>query len=455
LPNSDASLAVTSGPQTFTGLQKFTTTIDGNIATANTATKLAATKNINGSPFDGSADITVTANASTLTGTTLNSTVLNSSLTSVGTLTNLKVTNPIDGNITGNAATATLATNVTTNANLTGEVTSVGNATTVTNNAVISKVLTGFSSAAGVVAATDNIVTAIGKLSGNIAANSNATHTGDVTGATALTISNNAVTTSKIANSAVTLDKIEDVATNTVLGRATAGTGVLEEISTIGTGNVVRANSPTLVTPILGAASATSLTVNGVITSNIADGNAPFVVTSTTPVTNLSVGGNAGSATKLATPRAINGVNFDGTGPININAPALTLTGNTLNPSITTSSLTSLGTLGNLTVTNPIVGSVTGNASNVTGTVAIANGGTGATSQQAALNNLAGIQFAGKFEKDIHKKFEYLNIKNTPNLGIEWFVKSDDLLAFIDEIETLNDFHKYFNPKGNGQLKMF
>jgi hypothetical protein len=70
-------------------------------------------------------------------------------------------------------------------------------------------------------------------------------------------------------------------------------------------------------------------------------------------------------------------------------------------------------------------------------------------------NILKVIQFAGKFEKDIHKKFEYLNIKNTPNLGIEWFVKSDDLLAFIDEIETLNDFHKYFNPKGNGQLKMF
>jgi hypothetical protein len=397
LPNFDATLAITSGSQTFTGTQTFTSTIDGNIATANTANKLAATKNINGTPFDGSADITVTANASTLTGTTLNSTVLNSSLTSVGTLTNLTVTNPIVGSITGNAATATLATNVTTNANLTGEVTSVGNATTVTNNAVISKVLTGFSNSAGVVTATDNIVTAISKLSGNIVANSNATHTGDVTGATALTISNNAVTTSKIANSAVTLDKIEDVATNTVLGRATAGTGVLEEISTIGTGNVVRANSPTLVTPILGAASATSLTVNGVITSNIADGNAPFVVTSTTPVTNLSVGGNAGSATKLATPRAINGVDFDGTGPITITAAASTLSGNTLNPSITTSSLTSLGTLGNLTVTNPIVGSVTGNASNVTGTVAIANGGTGATSQQAALNNLAGIQFAGKF----------------------------------------------------------
>jgi hypothetical protein len=61
-----------------------TAALTGN---ASTATKLAATKNINGVAFDGSADITVTAAAGTLTGTTLNSTVVTSSLTSVGTLT--------------------------------------------------------------------------------------------------------------------------------------------------------------------------------------------------------------------------------------------------------------------------------------------------------------------------------------------------------------------------------
>jgi hypothetical protein len=397
LPNFDANLAVTNAGQTFTGTQIFTSTIDGNISSATTATKLAATKNINGVAFDGSADITVTADASTLTGTTLKTTVLNSSLTSVGTLTNLTVTNPVVASITGNAATATTASTVTTNANLTGEVTSVGNLTSVTNNAVITKILTGYSSAAGVVSPADNIVIAISKLSGNIAASGNATHTGDVEGATNLTIKDGAVKTSKIDAEAVTLDKIKNVATNTVLGRATGGTGTLEEISTIGTGNVVRATSPTLVTPNIGAASATSLTLSGVITSNIADGNAPFVVTSTTPVTNLSVGGNAGSATKLATARAINGVNFDGTIPITITAAASTLTGNTLNPAITTSSLTTVGTLGTLTVTNPIVGSVTGNADNVTGTVAIANGGTGASTRQGAINALAGVQSAGKY----------------------------------------------------------
>jgi hypothetical protein len=60
--------------------------ITGNAATA---TKLAATKNINGVAFDGSSDITITAvaNAGTLSGTTLNASVTGSSLTSVGTIT--------------------------------------------------------------------------------------------------------------------------------------------------------------------------------------------------------------------------------------------------------------------------------------------------------------------------------------------------------------------------------
>lgn len=66
----------------------------------------------------------------------------------------------ITGNISGNAAT------VTTNANLTGDVTSVGNATTLTNAPVIAKVLTGFASAAGTVAATDSILQAMQKLGG-------------------------------------------------------------------------------------------------------------------------------------------------------------------------------------------------------------------------------------------------------------------------------------------------
>lgn len=60
--------------------------------------------------------------------------------------------------------------------------------------------------------------------------------------------------------------------------------------------------------------------------------------------------GNANSATQLATPRQINGVNFDGTSNIVVPAAAGTLTGNTLNSTVTQSSLVSVGTLNSLFV---------------------------------------------------------------------------------------------------------
>lgn len=58
--------------------------------------------------------------------------------------------------------------------------------------------------------------------------------TGDVTaaaGSNATTIANDAVTTAKILNSNVTLAKIQNIATSKLLGRSTAGSGVIEELS--------------------------------------------------------------------------------------------------------------------------------------------------------------------------------------------------------------------------------
>lgn len=57
----------------------------------------------------------------------------------------------------------------------------------------------------------------------------------------------------------------------------------------------------------------------------------------------IDISGNAATATKLATARNINGVAFDGTASITVTAAAGTLTGSTLNSSVTASSLTSLG----------------------------------------------------------------------------------------------------------------
>nr|BAR30061.1 hypothetical protein [uncultured Mediterranean phage uvMED] len=73
--------------------------------------------------------------------------------------------------------------------------------------------------------------------------------------------------------------------------------------------------------------------------------------------------GNSATATALATARAINGVNFDGTAAITVTAAAGTLSGNTLNSSVVTSSLTSLGDLSGLTVNGDL--SLTGANYNV------------------------------------------------------------------------------------------
>jgi len=126
----------------------------GVLGTATLTTASASFTQLN---MDGSAFVKLDQTTGQTLGTT------GSRLTKLWA-TDITVTNAITGSITGNAAT------VTTNANLTGEVTSVGNATTVTNAAVIGKVLTGYSSAAGTVSATDNIVQAINKLNGNQAA---------------------------------------------------------------------------------------------------------------------------------------------------------------------------------------------------------------------------------------------------------------------------------------------
>lgn len=57
-----------------------------------------------------------------------------------------------------------------------------------------------------------------------------------------------------------------------------------------------------------------------------------------------------GSAATLTTPRAINGTNFDGSTAITITAAANTLTGTTLASGVTASSLTSLGILASLVI---------------------------------------------------------------------------------------------------------
>lgn len=159
----------------------------------------------------------VMANSPTLTSPTLIGPALGTPVS--GTLTNC----------TGTAAGLT-AGNVTTNANLTGDVTSVGNATTLTNAPVIAKVLTGYTSGAGTVSASDSLLSAIQKLNGNDATNANLT--GVVT----------------------------SVGNATSLGSFTSANLATALTDETGSGANVFATSPTLVTPILGIPTSGTLT---------------------------------------------------------------------------------------------------------------------------------------------------------------------------------------------------
>jgi hypothetical protein len=81
------------------------------------------------------------------------------------------------------------------------------------------------------------------------------TLTGDVTG----TGANNGSVATTVANGAVTLAKMASVATNVLLGRSTAGTGVVETIA-IGDGLTLSAGTLTASIPAGAAPSATILT---------------------------------------------------------------------------------------------------------------------------------------------------------------------------------------------------
>ncbi len=94
-----------------------------------------------------------------------------------------------------------------------------------------------------------------------------------------------------------------------------------------------------------------------------------------------AITGNAGTATKLATARKINTVDFDGSGDITVTAAAGTLTGDTLASTVLSSSLTSVGT----------IATGTWNGS----TIEINHGGTGATTATAAFDALSPMTTKG------------------------------------------------------------
>ena len=80
-----------------------------------------------------------------------------------------------------------------------------------------------------------------------------------------------------------------------------------------------------------------------------------------------TLSGTADNATKLTTARTINGVPFDGTSNITIIADAGTLTGTSLSSFITGSSLTGVGTITSGTWSGTVIGSNVGGAGTING----------------------------------------------------------------------------------------
>jgi hypothetical protein len=133
----------------------------------------------------------------------------------------------------------------TTNANLSGDVTSNGNVTTLTNAPVIAKVLTGYTSGAGTVAATDSILQAIQKLNGNDATNANLT--GVVTSeGNATAIANNALTIAKTSGLQTALNNKASLSGATFTG-AVAGTSLTLSGNLTVNGTTTSLNSTNLI----------------------------------------------------------------------------------------------------------------------------------------------------------------------------------------------------------------
>jgi hypothetical protein len=157
-----------------------------------------------------------------------------------------------------------------------------------------------------------------------------------VSGITTLTATTLAGTLSTAAQANVTslgtLTALQVDNLNVNLNTISATTGAINITPATGSAILLDGTISVDAGVVTGATSITSTAFVGALT-----GNASGSSGSTT--------GNAATATALATARAINGVNFDGTAPITVTAAAGTLTGTTLKSSVTASSLTSVGTI--------------------------------------------------------------------------------------------------------------
>ncbi len=346
----------------------------------------------------------VIAPAGTLTGTTLASNVVTSSLTSVGTLTSLTVTNPISGSVTGNAGTATIATNLALGGPGTIPYQSAANTTAMLGAGAAGQVLTsGGAGAPTWTTPTTGTVTSVTGTANRITVGGTAsdpvvdiagTYIGQNSITTLGTITSGAWngTTIAIGNGG-TGQTTQQAAINALAGGVTVGQYLRGDGTNVLMSAIQAADIPNIaesqVTGLV-ADLASKQAAGNYITALTGDATAsgPGSAALTLATVNSNTGA-IGSSTAIPT------ITTNAKGLVTavttnaVIAPAGTLTGTTLASNVVTSSLTSVGTLTNLTVTNPITGSVTGNAGTATIATNLALGGPGTIPYQSAANTTA------------------------------------------------------------------
>ena len=346
------------------------TTVSGN---AGTATKLSTPRNINGVAFDGSGDITITstADAGTLTGTTLKSTITGSSLTSVGTLLNLTVTNPIVGSITGNTTTATTAGNITATTNTTlislSNLATVGTITSGVWSGTSVAVEKGGTGATTASAARTNLGLVIGTdVQAPLTAGTNyIVPNVSITGATKTKLTYDAKGLVTAGADATTADIAASADKNYVTDAQKSG--VLSNTSGKNTGDETASTIKTKlgITTLSGTNTGDqTITLTGDVTGT---GTGTF----TSTLANSGVSANSyGSSTSIPTFTVDAKGRVTTASTASIVADAGTLTGTTLNPTVTRSNLATVGT-----ITSGVWSGTT---------VAIEKGGTGLTAAGTA-----------------------------------------------------------------------
>jgi hypothetical protein len=323
--------------------------ISGGVGTAPSWGKIGLTTHVSGTlPLNsGGTNATDAAGARTsLGGTTVGSNVFTLVNPSAITFPRFNADNTVSALDATNFRTAIGAGTSST----TGTVTSVTGGTyltggTITTSGTLAVDATSANTASKVVArdASGNFSagTITAALSGN--ATTSSSTTGNAATATALQ-------TARTINS-VSFDGTANISvnTNSALTFNNGGAGGASG-STFNGGSTLTVSYNTL-----GAPSATGTGASGTWGISISGASA-------------STSGNAATATALQTARTIGGVSFDGTA--NINLPGVNTAGNQ---------------------------NTTGTASNVSGIVAVANGGSGTTTAQGAINTFAGAVTSGSY----------------------------------------------------------